>query len=84
MATATAIHTEADYDAALARVTKLIDDLSSPNGQIDDVNHPSRIELDALVTLIEAYEDRHYPIDQPKPVAAIEPWLSKPAILQGK
>ena len=56
------ITTEADYDAALARVSELMDTLSSPQGQIEDVNHPARIELDALVDLIEAYEDEHYPI----------------------
>ena len=40
------IQNEADYDAALARVTELMDDLSGPDGQISDENHPSRIELD--------------------------------------
>ena len=29
-------------------------------------------ELDVLVTLVEAYEDRHFPIADPDPVAAIE------------
>ena len=57
------IRNEADYDAALERVTALMDDLSGPDGQIDDENHPSRIELDALVAGIEAYEAIHHPIE---------------------
>ena len=57
------IRSEADYDAALERATALMDDLSGPDGQIDDENHPSRIELDALVAGIEAYEAIHHPIE---------------------
>ena len=57
------IRNEADYDAALERVTALMDDLSGPDGQIDDDNHTSRIELDALVAGIEAYEVIHHRIE---------------------
>ena len=63
MASLNPIRTETDYDSALARVTALMDDLTTPDGQIDDVSHPSRVELDALVALIEAYEDEHYPFE---------------------
>lgn len=65
MASANPIRTEADYDSALARVTALMDDLTTPNGQIDDVSNPSRIELEALVALIEAYEDERHLIGSP-------------------
>ncbi|MCY3544985.1 MAG: hypothetical protein OXH22_13255 [Chloroflexi bacterium] len=64
------ITAEADYDAALARVSELMDALSSPQGQIEDVNHPARVELDALVDLIEVYENEHYPIEHPDAVTA--------------
>ena len=65
------ITTEADYDAALARVSDLMDALSGPQGQIEDVNHPARIELDALVDMIEVYENEHYPIEHQDAVTAI-------------
>ena len=67
MASPNTIRTEADYDSALARVTVLMDDLTTPDGQIDDVSNPSRIELEALVALIEAYEDERHPISSPNP-----------------
>ena len=71
MTNAKPIHNEADYDIALARVNQLMDELSGPDGQIDDVGHPSRIELDRLVDLIEEYESEHHPIDLPDRVSAI-------------
>ena len=66
------IQTEADYDAALAKVTALMGDLLGPDGQIDDENHPSRIELDALVACIEAYESIHHPIELSSPTVVTE------------
>ena len=66
------INTETDYDAALERVTELMDDLSSPDGQIDDPNHPSRIELDTLVDAIETYESVHHPITLTGPITTAE------------
>lgn len=60
MAKAKPIRTEADYDAALARAREIWGaEPGSPEGD----------ELDALV---EAYEDEHYPMDNPSPAAAIE------------
>lgn len=64
------ITTETDYDAALARVSDLMDALSGPRGQVEDVNHPARVELDALVDLIEVYENEHYSIEHPDAVTA--------------
>jgi len=56
------IKTEADYDAALERIELLMDaEMDSPEGD----------ELDILVTLVEAYEDKHHPIATPDPVEAI-------------
>ena len=66
------IHSEAEYDAALARISKLMDALSGPEGQIADKNHPARVELDSLVDQVERYEDLHYPIDPRTLSAAIK------------
>ncbi len=52
---------EADYEAALAEIEKLME---SPKADAD------RLELLAL--LVRDYEDKHYPIDMPDPVEAIK------------
>ncbi len=72
MVTVTAIRTEKEYETALARMSQLMDVLSPPEGQIEDENHPARIELELLSDLIEAYEYERYPIGQPSPIGAIE------------
>jgi HTH-type transcriptional regulator/antitoxin HigA len=56
------IRTESDYERALARVDRLMD--AKPGHARDD-------ELEVLVTLIEAYEDKHHRIDPPDPIDAI-------------
>lgn len=56
------IKTEQDYDAALAEVEALWGaEPDTPNGD----------KLDVLITLVEAYEAAHHPIDPPDPVEAI-------------
>lgn len=57
------IKTEQDYDLALERVNTLFD--AKPNTNEAD-------ELDILVTLIEKYEQIHYPIPEPDPIEAIK------------
>ena len=57
------IKSEADYEAALSDIEGLM--LAEPDT-------PEGDRLDVLVTLIEAYERRHFPIDLPDAVAAIE------------
>jgi len=57
------IKTEKDYDLALERVNTLFD--AEPNTVEAD-------ELDILVTLIEKYEQTHYPIPEPDPIEAIK------------
>jgi HTH-type transcriptional regulator/antitoxin HigA len=56
------IKTEEDYNNALARVAELMD--AEPDSE-------AGAELDVLSTLVDAYEDRHFPIDSPDPVEAI-------------
>ncbi|TPM06463.1 type II toxin-antitoxin system HigA family antitoxin [Mesorhizobium sp. B2-3-11] len=58
------VKTEADYDWAIAEITKYFEnepEIGSPDGD----------RFDVLATLIEAYEDKHYPIQAPDPVEAI-------------
>ncbi len=56
------IRTKANYRAALKEVERLWD--AEPGTAAGD-----RVEV--LVTLIEAYEARHFPIPAPDPIAAI-------------
>ena len=57
------IRTEVDYDAALIRIDQLMNaEIETPEGD----------ELDILVTLVEAYEIKHYPIPVCDPVEAIK------------
>lgn len=54
--------THQDYQAALALTKTLFEaEPGTPEGD----------HLDALVTLIEAYEDQHYPVGLPDPIDAI-------------
>ena len=57
------IKTEAEYEAALARVDALMD---APVGS------PEEEELELWSVLVERYEDEHYPIDLPDPIEAIK------------
>lgn len=57
------IRTEDDYDAVLKRIDQLMNaELGTPEGD----------ELDILVTLVEAYEVKHYPIPACDPIEAIK------------
>lgn len=57
------IKTERDYHKALKEIEGLWD--AKPNTLRGD-------RLDVLVTLVEAYEQRHYKIDPPDPIEAIK------------
>lgn len=60
------IKTEADYRAALSEIEALFD------------AQPGTLEcdrLDILATLVEAYEQRHYPIEAPDPIEAIKYYI---------
>lgn len=57
------IKTDADYQAALKEIeTLMMAKADSPEGE----------KLDVMVTLVEAYEAKHYPLDLPDPVEAIK------------
>lgn len=56
------IKTQQDYDLALARIDELMD---AKEGT------PEADELELLATLVEMYEEAHYPMDLPDPIEAI-------------
>src|SRR5438270_12582462 len=57
------IKTKADHRAALREIeTLMAAERDTPEGE----------RLDVLVTLVEAYERKHYPLDLPDPVEAIK------------
>lgn len=56
------VKTEADYEAAMAEIDLL---WGATEGT------PEGDRLDLLLILVEKYESRHYPIDPPDPVDAI-------------
>jgi len=56
------IKTKKDYDLALSRIDGLMD---AKQGT------PETDELELLATLVEMYEEEHYPMDMPDPIEAI-------------
>lgn len=56
------IKTESDYEWALTEIEHILD---------ADPNTPDGDRLDVLVTLVEAYEDKHYSIPLPDPIDMI-------------
>ena len=57
------IKTKSDYQSALKKIETLMAARS---------NTPDGDRLDVLVTLVEAYEKKHFPLDLPDPVEAIK------------
>lgn len=61
--TITAIKTQNDHEEALMRIEELWN--AMPNTREGD-------ELDVLATLVEAYENKTFPISKPEPVDAVK------------
>jgi len=57
------IKTEQDYKNTLLEIETLM---------MSKANTPEGDRLDILVTLVESYEQKHYPIDFPDPIEAIK------------
>lgn len=57
------IKNDADYRSALQNIEQLM--MAEPDT-------PEGEKLDVLVTLVEAYEAKHFPMELPDPVAAIK------------
>jgi len=61
------IRTQDDYEEALIEIQHLMD---------ADSGTPEADRLEILVTLVEAYENKHYPIPEPSdPVAVLEYYM---------
>lgn len=74
MSTIKPIKTEADYDTALAEIDALMD--AEPRTSEGD-------RLDVLVTLVEAYEAKHWRIDPPDPIEAIKLRMQQRGLSRG-
>ena len=57
------IHTQKDYEMACERIEQIFH--AEPGSKEDD-------ELEVLITLVDAYEERHFPLGTPHPVEAIK------------
>ena len=62
------IKTEADYRAALKEIESLM---------MAGADTPKGERLEILVTLVEAYEKKHFPLDFPDPVEAIKFYMDQ-------
>ena len=69
------IRNEADYDAALAAIDRL---MGAP------ADTPEGDALDVLVTLVEAYEARRWSIETPDPISMIEHVMEARGFRQGE
>jgi len=70
------IHTEEQYDGYLAEVEELLRD---PSAEAQE-------RAEVLIVLLDDYENKHFPVSPPDPIAALEYYLErkglKPADLQ--
>ncbi|NJK54401.1 MAG: transcriptional regulator [Leptolyngbyaceae cyanobacterium SU_3_3] len=60
------IRTQTDYQEALREIELLFDAVE---------NTPEYDQLDILTTLVENYEKKHFPIDLPDPIEAIQYYM---------
>ena len=67
------IRTDEDHARALRRIERLWN--AKPNS-------PEEAELDVLATLVDAYEEKRWPIEAPNPVDAIIVYMSERALTQ--
>jgi len=68
------IKNESDYEAALVEIDKLMD-ARSGTARGD--------RLDVLVTLVEAYEERHWSVEPPDPIDAIKLRMEQRGLTRG-
>ena len=59
------IHTEDDYKTTLREVSAFFDNEPAPGT-------PEGNRFEVLLTLVQAYETKHFPVDLPDPVEAIK------------
>ncbi|MDH4130106.1 MAG: helix-turn-helix domain-containing protein [Spirochaetota bacterium] len=69
------IKSEKDYQEALDKIYNLMNTV--------EPNTPEGDELDILVTLVEAFENKYYPINSPTdPIEAIKYWMEQKNLKQ--
>lgn len=61
------IRSDEDYEAALERISALVDADPDPKP-----GTPVGDEVDVLTTLVQAWEQAHFPLDLPDPIEAIK------------
>jgi len=66
------IKTEADHRAALKTIESLMN--AKPGT-------PEGAQLDALATLVDAYEEKHYPMETPDPAEVVKFEMERKGIL---
>jgi len=59
------IRTDEEYRAALKEISPLFENEPEPGTQEGDA-------FEVMITLIEAYETKHYPVELPDPIEAIK------------
>ena len=59
------IHTEEDYKTVMREVSAYFENEPEPSS-------PEGDRFEVLLTLVEAYESKHFPIELPAPVEAIK------------
>ena len=57
------IHNKQDYNKALKRIELLMD---------ASINTPEGDELEVLSTLVESFENKQFPIEEPNPIEALK------------
>ena len=67
------IKNKKDYDAALARIEKLMD-AQAGTSEMD--------ELELLTLLVELYEEKHFPLNPPDPIDAIKFRMEQLGLIQ--
>ncbi len=70
------IRNERDYDRAVARLNELLDEIGS------NEKHPFYDLLDTLGTLIQAYDQEHYPMPDVKGSEMLEFFMEENALTQ--
>ena len=70
------VRTPTDYDAAVARLNQLLDEVG------DDVRHPLYGLLDTLGTVVRAYEEEHVTLPTPTGVETLHYLMAEHGLAQ--
>jgi len=70
--------TEEEYDRTVALLDELIDEVG------EDEQHPLASLMDTLGTLVEAYEDRHFPEPAGDPISTLAFFMEQHGVQQNE